>query len=257
MSTSPLKYKLAYLGCLCITLAPFSAWAQSLKVGYFNLIPHIEEGENNTPPKGPAISYLKKVMEKSGVTELQIPPKPYPLSRLLQALELGKIDLAVALGKSPQRAKKFTYPSKPFLKMQPSFMLLKKSPLDSLQSINDILLMDIGIYEKGFLSPLMRDKRLKTKPLSGNNIIFRNYKIMLRERLDAVYSPDSYELIYTAKINGFYNNIKVVSLPEPKVGLYTVFSKKTAIKYAKNYENALSNLESYESYLIKFIDNKF
>ncbi|WP_219340175.1 substrate-binding periplasmic protein [Spartinivicinus marinus] len=218
-------------------------------------MPHIEEGTSNTPTKGPAISYLKKVMEKAGVTELQIPPKPYPLSRLLQALESGKIDLAVALGKSPERAKKFAYPSKPFLQMQPAFMLLKNSPYDILHSIKDILLMNIGIYEKGFLSPLMRDKRLRVKPLSGNNVILRNYKIMLRERLDAVYSPDSYELIYTAKANSFFNNIKVVPLPEPKVGLYTVFSKKTAIKYIKSYEKTLNEIEPYETHLTRFIND--
>ncbi|WP_163835566.1 substrate-binding periplasmic protein [Spartinivicinus ruber] len=257
MNTYLLKHWLILPSCLYLLFTPINTWSKSLKAGYFNLVPHIEESTNDTPATGPAISYLQEVMKKSGVSKLNIPAKPYPLSRLLHALESGKIDIAVALGKSPERAKKFSYPSKAFLLMQPSFMVLRTSHYSYFHSVQDILLMNIGIYKKGFLSPLMRDKRLTTKSLSGNNVIFRNYKIMKRQRLDAVYSPDSYELIYTARVYDFYNDIKIIPLPEPKVGLYTVFSKKIDSKYIKNYEQVLSNAEPYESYLRAYINRKF
>lgn len=108
--------------------------AETLKVGFFDLKPLIQTTkQTNKEATGPAITYLRSIADKMGVT-LLIQKEALPLDRLLQNLRDGQLDVAVALGKNPERESFLNYPEQPFYWMHSSLMVLKSAPLQQVKT---------------------------------------------------------------------------------------------------------------------------
>ena len=248
---------LAFLGCEPLIRGTIvKAEAISFRVGFFNLVPHAIIGKK-TDHTGAAIEYFKLIAKKMRLSNVTF--ESSPLARLLHKLEKGEIDVALLLGKNPERASKFIYPKAPFFNMQPAIAVASSHRLKKIESIQDIIPMKIGAWAKGYHSPMIRDKRLQIKPLHGDNVIVQSFERILVGRVDAFYSPDAYSLKFEAKGSNYLKDIRILLLPEPSVGLYSVFSKQSAKKYKVLYEkslNELQNEQTYDVFLNNSIKNK-
>lgn len=223
--------------------------AETLRVGFFDLKPHIQTAKQaNKEVTGPAIVYLRLIADKMGVT-LDIQKEALPLDRLLQNLRDGQLDVAVALGKNPERERYLDYPEQPFYWMHSSLMVLKSSPLQQIKTAEELKPLKIGVYSNGYLSPLLRNPQLKTYKLYGSNLIYRSYQMLELHRFDAMYSPDQFDFKGEAIAYHFLDSIRILRLPEPPIGLYTAFSKKTDPDLIKRYEQSLRQMPPYAAYL--------
>ena len=104
---------------LCSVLLGSPLRAESLRVGFFELAPHVRAGGPGQEASGPAVDYLRAVAAKMGV-EVRIDSEALPLNRLLYLLDKGEVDLALALGRNPEREHLGNYPPRPFFSIQPA-----------------------------------------------------------------------------------------------------------------------------------------
>jgi ABC-type amino acid transport substrate-binding protein len=221
------------------------SFGRTFNIGFFDLYPHIIPGSaSHSEASGPAITYFTLIAADMKL-DLNISKEAMAIPRLLKMLEEGTLDAAVALGRNPEREKICLFPEKPFFMMRPALMVMKTSPLLLINSVTDLRKLSIGTYAEGFISPLMKNPGIKIDPLNGGDVVFRNYQKMELGRIDAVYSPDSQNLIKTAKEKKFSNNIRIIYLPEPPIGLFTAFSKKVNPSIVKRYNGALKKMKLY------------
>lgn len=237
--------KILVISFFMISAVIQSANADTMRIGFFGLTPHTFISSDNTV-RGAAIDYLSVISAQMGVTDINF--SEFPLKRLLKNLENNMLDAAVALGKNPERAAKFAYPRLPFYKMHSAIVVKKDNPLNKITTAEDMFKLKIGVYEKGYYSPMMRDHRLKRIPMNWEEMVMKAYKMIMMGRIDAFYSPDSYELKYKLIQSKYGDKLRLLLLPEPETGLFTVFSKAGAEKYLKKYEEALAIVRRKKPY---------
>ena len=195
-----------------------------------------------------------KRAKKMGINDIRF--KVFPLSRLLVELEHGRIDMALLFAKNPERAAKFVYPQIPFCETRPSLAVRFSHSLQKINSIEDLVPLKIQVIAKAYRSVFIRDVRLNIKPFYGSEYTPRCYQKLIANHIDACYQPDHYPLHFEVKKGGYAQKIRVLSLPESAIGLYSVFSQQSAGTYLKQYEVALQEVQkkqSYEDVFDKFI----
>lgn len=232
-------------------LAPQDLLASSdglavLKVGYFELQPHI--GSAAGFPRGPAIAYLQKIAHAMHV-RLEIAHAALPLDRLLNEIRIGKLDVAVGLGRSAEREQILTFPHDPFFYVQPALAVPRAAPFGAAINPAKLKGMRIGAYSSGYLSPLMQGAPPYLESLHGHAISIRNLSKLMAGRLDAVYSPDALDLDLAVKRLRLSNLVRVVPLPEAPVGLYMAFAKHVDASVIASYEDAARRVPSYGHFL--------
>lgn len=221
-----------------------AAHAKTLRVGFFNLFPHAIEKDGK--PTGAKLDYFKLIASEMKVDKVEY--FGFPLTRLIQKLKSDELDLILYLGKNTERAKLFTYPESAFFKMQSAIIVQKSNLLKVIKNINDIKNLTIGIWAKGYLSPLLHDNKFQLVKRFGDNVVKTSLKMILSNRLDAFYSPEMYSLKFEAIKLNKEKSLKILNLPESTVGLYSVFSKTSAMTYLAKYEKALKLVESKQNY---------
>lgn len=96
---------------------------------------------------------------------------------------------------------------------------------------------------------LLRNPQLNTHKLYGSDLIYRSYQMLRLNRFDAMYSPDQFDFQAEAIAFHFFDQIRILRLPEPPIGLYTAFSKKANPNLIKRYEQSQRQMPSYEHFL--------
>jgi hypothetical protein len=171
-----------------------------------------------------------------------------PLGRLLLELENSRVDMALLLAKNDQRAEKFVYPAQAFCLTKPSIAVRAANPLSKITSINDLLPLSFHETPSNYRTTIMQDPRLKIAPLTGNDFTHRCYAMIVAGRIDACYQPDHYPIQFQALRKEFLSKVKILYLPDPAIGLYSVFSKDSAPRYCTRYEKALEAVQQRYSY---------
>jgi len=231
------------------------AQAEPFRVGFFENSPHVISDKENGA-KGPAVEYFRLIAKQIGITDIFF--EELPMARLLSYLKTGKSDAALILAKTPERAETFVYPKEPFFKIQGAIVVKNTNALAEIKSVNDILPLRINAYAKAYLSTIMLDKRLNIIPVYGyeTDVNEESFKMIIGGMSDAFYSPDLHPLQIALRRGGYESNFKILMLPEPPIDIFTVFSKQSAGKYLKKYEDALNEqikIRSYEEELKDFI----
>ncbi len=239
---------------LCFTCALFSwlpAQAETLKVGYFDLPPHVSS--NTAAKSSAAIQYFDQIAAEMGV---QVNYQAYPLTQLLQLLETGQLDAILFLARNPAREKIFSYPQQPIISTQPIFVV---SQLSSLQKITDITSehgLKIGVWKGGYFSRTLANCSNQLIRMGGANVAAKGLDSVVKGHVDAFYSPDRYSMEYQAKKYKKRKLIRIIPNTSETIDLYTTFSTQAGAVYLKSYEAALRKVkaqQSYETLLDKFI----
>jgi len=239
-------------GCLLVSIAdPSHIFAKPLRVGYFKVAPHAMPDPKGTP-QGVAVEYFKFVAREMQLDEIEY--VMLPLGRLLLDLENNRIDMALLLARNAERVEKFVYPEKAFCVTKPSIAVHASNPLGKVKSVEDLLPLTFHETPGNYHTTIMQDPRLRVEPLNGDNFTRRCYGMIVAGRVDACYQPDHYPIQFEAVREEFISKVKVLYLPDPPIGLYSVFSKASAPLYLKRYEKALAAVQQRHSYGTIFAD---
>ncbi|MGE0085033.1 MAG: substrate-binding periplasmic protein [Desulfococcaceae bacterium] len=218
--------------------------AETLRVSYFVLKPHTMPEEEEK--RGVAIAYFRRIADKMGIQEISF--TQLPLKRLMLQLENNESDLALFMGKNPERDAKFVFPGLPLISTKPVIAVKSSHPLKNVESAEDLLSLKIAHVADGYLSPMMRDSRLKFEPIHGQDTLSRGIEMVMKGYVDAYYIPDSYSMRFVVMSGGNASEIRIIALPESPMGLYSAFSKISAEKYMERYEKALVEVQREISY---------
>lgn len=229
---------------LVLSSAPIVG-AKPLRVGYFKVAPHAMPGPLEIP-EGIAVEYFKLIAREMPISDIDF--ILFPLNRLLIELENNRIDMALLLARNAERAAKFIYPAEAFCVTKPSIAVNASNPLQKVRSIEDLLPLSFHETPGNHRAYIMRDQRLRIEPLTGDNFTRRCYAMIIAGRIDACYQPDHYPIQFEASREEFVSRIRILYLPDPPIGLYSVFSKASAAKYVGKYEAALAAVKRQQSY---------
>ena len=235
---------IAMLIVLVLSHAPM-AGAEPLRIGYFKVPPHAIPNRQG-PPGGVAVMYFERIAREMKLARYEF--ILLPLNRLLLALEKNDVDMALLLARNAERAAKFQYPAEAFCMTKPSIAVSIANPLQRIRSTEELLPLSFHETPRNYRTAIMQDPRLNIEPLPGNDFTRRCYAMILAGRVDACYQPDHYPIQFEAAHEDFASEIKILYLPDPPTGLYSVFSRTSAPIYLQRYEMALAALKKRQSY---------
>lgn len=229
---------------LCITSLTS---AETLRVGYFELIPHAFPGPQGRA-RGPMIEFFREIAQKMGINETDF--YEAPLSRLVKSLEQGQLDALLYMAKNPEREKLFRYPNVPFVEIRMALAVKMSNPLQAVTSAADLASFTIGTRSGiSYLPAILQDERIRLEPLYGSgDVLKRNLKKLAVGRIDAVFESGLGTLKFWAKQMGMESEIRLIPLPGPTLKLYTIFSKNTPQDSVFRYEEALKDFLQEQTY---------
>lgn len=240
-----LRFKVLLLYCLFGTGLMPAAGAQDFAVGYFQLPPHAM-GSPPSQQQGVALEYFQRIAKRMGLEHVTF--NSYPLPRLLKMLEEDHLQMILILGKTAERNARFIYPESPMLVTTPVLAVRKQHSLQRIQGIEDLLPLQIGVWQDGYFSPLLRNKQLHLVALSGDQVLLKGLRMIVAGRIDGFYFPDIYSARSEAAKHGLLEQVKILPLPEQKVELYSVFSRASAPGNLQAYERALREVQAEQPY---------
>lgn len=239
-------------GCLLLSMGiARESGAKPFRVGYFKVAPHAMPGPQGAP-QGVAVEYFRFIAREMQLEDIAF--VMLPLNRLLQDLEKNRIDMALLLARNAERAAKLVYPEKAFCVTKPSIAVSESNPLQKVTSVEDLLPLSFHETPGNYHTAIMQDPRLRIEPLTGEDFTRRCYAMIVAGRVDACYQPDHYPIQFEAVRAPFVRRVKILYLPDPPIGLYSVFSKASAPLYLQRYEKALAAVKQRHAYCVVFAD---
>ncbi len=229
---------------LCFSLTCAAATVKS--VGYFQLIPHSSFMDGGKD-EGVALQYFRQIAQKMQLGEFKF--QALPLIRLISMMAQNEVDIALYLGKNETRSKLLQYASTPLFMMRPSVIVKKGRYTTSELNADNVKQMNICVWKEGYHSPLITTHAKEITEMTGMNISTRCIGMVKRGRLDAFYSPDHLTLHYEILLSKLEDQLEVIALEGPEIGLFTTFSPKTAPEFIQRFDQALQQLSSEVSYM--------
>ncbi len=220
----------------------------SIKIAFFIAEPHIYLDEKKEKLTGAVYELLEKYIGPEMGIKFIWDKEPTNVPRQLIILETNNNYAAAVLIPTPDRQKKYNFSEKPYFLSQTAIAILKTNKLKKISKIDDILGMTIGYADQTFISPFMRDKRIKFDLITDPKYQEINYQKLLKNRIDAVYLPDKAALLALAKSMKIENKVRIINLPEKPSPFHVVFTKG-AEDIAEKYNKAFDKLNAQTLYI--------
>lgn len=235
---------LRLLLALLVVLPALAAEARvRLRVGYFDLPPHVQAG--GAHPSGFAPVYFERIAARMGV---RVEYLQLPLPRLLQMLERNELDAALILAKSPQRAGRLVYPAQPFFLTRPLIVVRQDGGILALAQLRSERHWLVGVHLGGYQAPFVEQLAGTPVQLSGTAVTERALRMLLAGRLDAFFSPDEYVVGQALHDKLLAQQLRVLAVPGEALPLYSVFSPRAASRHLAAYERALREQQAEQRY---------
>ncbi len=216
---------------------------ETFRISFFQLPPHgyLKDGR----PEGSAIELIKEVLLEMNIQDFVIEMKP--LSRISKVQE---DHLVLFLGKNEEREKKFKFAHKPLYEMEGVLVAHRlgkvPDPVPSFEALKDL---HIGLWATGFQSEHLQRIKSSVLPLTGESVIPRGLALVQKQRIDAFYCPDRVAIEYALSLDTqLAHQLKIISLPEPKHGLYPAFSPRGAEIFGKEFGIAFEKISKKRNY---------
>lgn len=226
-------------------------------MGYFDNPPHIGRNPLTLEPEGALVEFLTRVIEpEMGVTFRFV---RHPLARILYSLEQGEIDAAALFGKTAERASRFDYPEQAFFDMQPVIVVNNRHAMNVISSAEQLRHKKISYTVGAIVSPFMQASDIELNRISGDDTLLRNLNMLALGRIEMAYWPDRDAVLFAQNQAGLTRFLKILTLPEPALPLFTIFSpKKRDQHWQKNYDQAFSRVggkDKYAALLTTYLGN--
>jgi ABC-type amino acid transport substrate-binding protein len=246
------------IAAVLLTLAVPTAMAQEpLRIGYFDISPHVTGVEEGLP-HGAAISYFEKHIAPHFNVPFVWDTEVTAPTRLMNQLSEGEIDAMIFLGKTAERTKVFHYPD-PYLIIPETIAFKMDHPLERISSISDLYGQRLGFLVGGRVPEQLQSDQITYDLIAGKRLMERNVEKLLLGRIDGIYAPLSTAVLNIVEDMGVRDEVKLVPIDflEP-VEIFTVFSKETVdtdtiYRYNSALEVARTEID-YADFLVKFLE---
>ncbi|MBU1169230.1 MAG: transporter substrate-binding domain-containing protein [Proteobacteria bacterium] len=241
---------------LFILLSDRAMAKDKLEISFFHIPPHIFYNSETGQISGAMYEFLNHDIAPVMDVEFVWDKTPANVPRQLLMLEEEKRDAAAVLIYTPERSEEFAYSQTPFSKAKSVIAVLNGSRIKNIVQPDDLLGMKIGYAARTFLSPFMRDKRLKFEFISSGEPNEQNLKKLKAGRVDCIYIPDKAGLLMEIKNLKMEKEVRLIELPEKASPMHVVFSKLN-LSYAKKYDKAFHKINGeavYMKRLEKYLD---
>ena len=224
--------------------------AKEMTVAYFLSYGHIGIDHGTNKVQGPLVELLNAYIGPEMGVAFTWQAKPSNVPRIISSMEHNRVDLTPLLVYTRERAKKMRFTDKPYYWSQSALVVPKDSNLTAITRLEDILEITIGYAKGTYISPFMRDPRVRFEMNSIGNYMVSNMKKVQRGRIDAAYAPDKVGLLKTIMELGMEKELRCINLPEERVPFYVVFSATDAADdWVAKYNAAFDKLKADKLYL--------
>jgi ABC-type amino acid transport substrate-binding protein len=236
------------------------AAAETIRMGYFEIRPHIYTSETTGLPAGAIVTFFNVVVKKMGYDVIWVGPLPH--ARLVNYLETGNvIDGDPIMSMTAERKKFLYFPENHFYLAKPNFVVMKNNPLTKIDSADDVSGYVVGQFSKAAHSKfVIKNKSLFTFDIvsTGKFMVEQQLNKLVARRVDAIHTLDEFSLFYEAKRLGMDAQIKVLPLPEAPLPFYSVFCKNEKGKrLAQQFDRAIKELGFTSDHYIELIQHEF
>lgn len=233
---------------MCILLFSSAGRAETIRMAWFAVPPHVTVSADGKTPKGPTIELFNMIAAKMECTVEWV--GPYPISRVGQEQKAGSgtLDGTILHIKTTAVEPYLLYPGRAYFVAHPCIAVRADSPLRKVWSIDDIIGYRIGFVKMLSLSypPMIYNNldKVVIDDLTGDNWTSRNLARLLLGRIDAAYERNQHTLPYQAALDGITGRIRVIELPTEPIQHYYVFHRNSpkAKKLLELYERAVSGM---------------
>ncbi|MEZ4527926.1 MAG: transporter substrate-binding domain-containing protein [Desulfobacterales bacterium] len=249
-------WKTLLLSLAAVLAVSLSAFGETVRVAYFITSPHVIIDTGTGKPGGACVELFEKIIAPEMGVTVQWESAASSIPRQLDQLEKGQVDAGLVFAKNEERMKILNYPQHPYFVSHPTLAFLKSHPIEKISKVEDILGLSIGYGTKAYVSPFMRDERIRFDLVTTPNWMDLNLKKLLSGRNDAMYQPERSSFLYYMRKQKLEDRIKLISLPET-AELYTTFSKKARADLAERYDRAFEKVGGTARYieiLSKYLD---
>ena len=121
---------------ILLTLAKATTAQETLRIGYFDLPPHVL-GVEERHPKGAAIAYFEEFISPHLGVEIAWDADVTPPTRLMKQLQTGEKDAMIFLGWTKERTAYLHYP-RPYLTLSETLAFRSEHPLEQITAVEDL-----------------------------------------------------------------------------------------------------------------------
>ena len=221
---------------------------KTIKIQYFSFRPHIFIDETNNKPAGALYNLIENYIAPEMGIKFEWDDNTSFVSRQLENFKSGKEIASAVLAYSSERAQFVGFTQKPYFYDKPAIAVLKDNKLKEVKSIDDIINMTFGYADQYYISPFMKNDKIKFDMLHVDDFQETNLKKLIAKRIDAAYSGGNSILLYLIKQMNIENDIKVLNLPEKSVPYYIAFPKDMQ-DIISRYNKAFDKLDARNLYL--------
>lgn len=228
-----------------------------LKMGYFAVAPHLFQTEGKQT-RGALIDFFdQQILKDSQFTAQWHGPNTH--ARLMRMLESGEIDGMALLIKTEDRKKFLFYSDTPFYMPQPVMIFSKESSIDTIQSADDLIGQRIGFLLGIKGTPFLSENqdKLTMNNISGKGWVKRNLMRLQAKRIDAVFVPELAAAKYEITKMNIGEQLKILTVPEPPLEMYFVFSKKSphALQILKHFNDKTKDAQATQEEYLKLLES--
>jgi ABC-type amino acid transport substrate-binding protein len=213
-----------WLAALLCGLA-FAAMAAPLRVGGFVVAPLVmADGAKPTAPLTGALrDYMEQELVRHEGLELEW-AEPTSYSRAIESLRSGKIDVLLMTSVTQDRAG-FANFKWSYLRVRPHLAVMKGSPLQHVDSLQQLAGMEIGWVANSPLVEGLDQVPIKWQLLSAADWQQMNLRKLKLGRIQAVFYENEYSPQYYARREQI--DIQLIRLPLPERAFMMAYSLKS------------------------------
>lgn len=230
---------------------------QKIRISYFDVPPFvIYDANEKKPTKGALLEFLEHHIGPKMGAEFVWDKGPSSIARLCESLSNKSRDAVALLTYTPQRARDYVFTEAPYFVSSSGLAVLKNGKLKKVEKIDDILSLRIGYVDNAYLSPFMRDERLIFDNPASGNFNMKNFKKLMMNRIDAVYTPDMASLLAGMEQLDLEKDVNLIRLPEETSAFHVVFAKGME-SVAGRYNEAFDEIDGRKLFMqlmSKYID---
>lgn len=250
MSFWKLKTLLAAAVAIATALPP-AAQAAPLKVGGFVVAPLIT-GHATAPLQGALRDYMEQeVVQRAGIELVWTPPTSVP--RAMENLRTGAIDILL-LTSGRIDTPGIVPTTWHFLRTQPHLAVLKTSPLQAVQSLQQLAGVEIGWAGGTLVPPALADIPIQWQFLTVPDWQTANLRKLKMGRIQAVFFENEYSPRYYAASE--HMDIHLVKLPMQERQFMMAYSPKADREAIAQFDKAAAAAfanEQFKAFLEQYI----
>ncbi|HTP59333.1 MAG TPA: transporter substrate-binding domain-containing protein [Spirochaetia bacterium] len=245
--------RILLVGVLLTTVLIAAGAQQTIKIGFWDNGPFVVGQPGGKPPVGAVVDYWTTIVAPAMNVKVEW-VGPTPLLRLLSQLKSGDIDAVLIIGKNPERAQLFLYPSAPCVRFEPGIAVLKDNPLSVIKTQADLSGMRVGTAQGAVVSDFIKTANVTWDNVSTATWIQDDFAKLANKRIDAVFNLTLAGLQWEAS-QTYAGQFKFLALPVPPADIYTAFAKTDrGASFLKQYDPInTKKAGSLESLVKKYI----